>query len=625
MTPASRPDAESPLPNPAGNTDSTAPTPAPTSTPTPTPIRSVTMTTRTPELTYDREPRYRPVGGTVGTGWDGLVESLPTRGVTVAVDGPAVLDWDLFSKEVQRALSVRGAAVRAVDVRRLYAPWEKIVERTAAGPLADDPFYLPLARNPLSDLFDSVLAVEGGGDWVTLVFGPGAAEARHDVLWYADLPKRYAEQAHTEHRGTLLGRADVVGRDLRRLFYVDWPMIDRQRDALAPRVDRWIDTQSPDGPAWLDGAALRDTLRELAGSPVRTRPYFNSTPWGGTWAQRELGFTPPAGNTALGYELMAPESGVLVGEDAAAQVELPFQLLPVLYPEQFLGSDVHRWFGTSFPIRFDYLDTADGGNLSLHLHPKDAYMREHFGYPYTQHETYYMTAVSGTSQVYLGLREDADPDAFRAAVEASTRGAEMDVAAHVNTFTAEQGQLFTIPAGTPHASGAGNVVLEVSATPYLYSLRFYDWQRLDAEGNPRPLAHEHAFANLDTVRTGASVARDLVRRPAVLRTGEGWREVVVGALDEMFYEVRRVELDAGALAEDDTADTFHILNVVEGDGVLVETEQGSHPLARFETLTVPAAAGAYRLRAVGTEPVKVVKSLVVRAPESHRESPTAGD
>ncbi|MER8046713.1 class I mannose-6-phosphate isomerase [Streptomyces sp. NPDC094032] len=595
---------------PTTTTDSPLPT---------TPARSVPMTSNTPELTYDREPRYRPVGGTVGTGWDGLVASLPTRGVTVAVDGPAVLDWDLLAKEVLRALSVRGAAVRAVDVRRLYAPWEKIVERTASGPLADDPFYLPLARNPLSDLFDSALAVEGGGDCVTLVFGPGAAEARHDVLWYADLPKRYSERAHTEHRGALLGRADgVVGRDLRRLFYVDWPMIDRHRDALAPRVDRWIDTQSPDGPAWLDGAVLRQTLRDLAGGPVRTRPYFNSTPWGGTWAERELGFTPPAGNTALGYELMAPESGVLVGEDASAQVELPFQLLAVLHPERLLGADVHRWFGTSFPIRFDYLDTADGGNLSLHCHPRDAYMREHFGYPYTQHETYYMTAVSGTSQVYLGLREDADPAAFRAEVEASARGAEMDVTAHVNAFTAERGQLFMIPAGTPHASGAGNVVLEVSATPYLYSLRFYDWQRMDAEGNPRPLAYEHALANLDTARTGAAVARDLVQRPAELRTGEGWREVVVGALPEMFYEVRRMELDAGAVAEDDTADTFHILNVVEGDGVLVETAHGSHPLARFETLTVPAATGAYRLRAVGDQPVKVVKSLVVRAPESHR-------
>ncbi|MEU8763541.1 hypothetical protein [Streptomyces sp. NPDC048659] len=576
----------------------------------------------TPELTYDREPRYRPSGGAVGTGWDGLVAPLPTRGVTVAVDGPAVLDWDLLAKEVRRALAARGAAVRVVDVRRLYAPWEKIVERTASGPGADDPFYLPLADNPLSDLFDSALAVEGGSDCVTLVVGPGAAEARHDVLWYADLPKRYAERAHTERRGALLGRADTVGRDFRRLFHVDWPMIDRHRDALAPRVERWIDTQSPEGPAWLDGSTLRATLAELAGAPVRTRPYFNSTPWGGTWGRDELGFTPQAGNTALGYELMAPESGVLLGEDAGAQVEVPFQLLPVLHPERFLGADVHGWFGTSFPIRFDYLDTADGGNLSLHLHPKDAYMRARFGYPYTQHETYYMTAVREGSQVYLGLREEFDPAAFRADVEASTRGAEMDVAAHVNAFDAEQGRLFMIPAGTPHASGAGNVVLEVSATPYLYSLRFYDWQRMDAEGNPRPLAYEHAFANLDTGRRGDAVARDLVQRPAVLRGGEGWREVVVGALPEMFYEVRRVELDAAATAVDDTAGAFHILNVVEGDGVLIESAHGTHPLARFETLTVPAATGAYRLRAVGDAPVKVVKSLVVRAPESHREATT---
>lgn len=564
---------------------------------------------------YDRNPRYRPTGGDVHSGWSGLAEGVAARGTTIAVDGPAALDWELFAKRVRTAFEERGAQVRMVDVRGSYASWEKIVEQTASGPLADDPFLLPLAAHAMADLFDEVPAVEGGADAVTVLYGPGASETAHDHLWYADLPKRFAETAHTERRGPLLGRPGFRGRDLRRLFYVDWPMTDLHRDAIAPRVARWIDTQEPERPAWIDGTTLRATLAARADAPVRTRPFFNSTPWGGTWAQDELGFNTDSPNTALGYELIAPEAGILVGESASAQVELPFQLMVALHPQAVLGRRVHDWFGTSFPIRFDYLDTIGGGNLSLHLHPRADYMREWFAGPYTQHETYYMTAVTEGSQVYLGLRDGTDADAFRADVEAAQLGTAMDVEKHVNTFTAEQGRLYMIPAGTPHASGAGNLVLEVSATPYLYSLRFYDWQRMDAEGNPRPIAYEHGLANLDTGRTGAAVARDLVQQPRTLRGGEGWHEEVIGALDEMFYEVRRMVVAPGAAAEDDTEDTFHILNVSEGAGVLIETARGTHPLAFAETLTVPAAVGAYRLRAIGDDPVTVVKSLVVRAPE----------
>ncbi|NGN64947.1 hypothetical protein G5C51_13695, partial [Streptomyces sp. A7024] len=86
---------------------------------------------------------------------------------------------------------------------------------------------------------------------------------------------------------------------------------------------------------------------------------------------------------------------------------------------------------------------------------------------------------------------------------------------------------------------------------------------------------------------------------------------LLGALEEMFYEVRRIALDAGAVADDDTDGRFHVLNVVEGEGVVIETAAGDrHALSYAETLTVPAAVGAYTLRAVGGGPVKVVKALV---------------
>lgn len=562
---------------------------------------------------YRLDPHYPPAPGAVLTaGWAALAAQLPAGPAVVAVEGPPSVDWETLSAALLRELRERGTAVRVLDVTEHYAPPAEVRRRTVRPADADDPYFCRLAENPVGDLFDRIPEVTRPDEGLLLVHGPGAALVRHDVLWYADVPKRHAEAAAAARTaGANLGLPGLPS-DLRRLFYVDWPMLDRHRDALAGRLDGWLDVQDPAHPVLLDGEGMRATLGALARRPVRTRPFFNSTPWGGHWAQRELGFGTDARNTALGYELIAPEAGILVGDAPQARAEVPFQLMCVLYPREVLGDEVHARFGTSFPIRFDYLDTVGGGNLSVHCHPRERYMRERFGWSYTQHETYYLMAGGPDARVFLGLREDADVARFRTEVEeAASKGVPMTPEDHVMTFPAERGRLYMIPAGTPHASGAGNLVLEISATPYLYSLRFYDWLRPDADGNPRPLPYEHGFANLETGRRGAAVARDLVQEPRTVRTGDGWREEVVGALAEMFYEVRRFVLDEGAVARDDTAGRFHVLNVVEGEGVVVETEAGdTHPLAHAETLTVPAAVGGYRLRAVGGGPVKVVKALV---------------
>jgi hypothetical protein len=79
----------------------------------------------------------------------------------------------------------------------------------------------------------------------------------------------------------------------------------------------------------------------------------------------------------------------------------------------------------------------------------------------------------------------------------------------------------------------------------------------------------------------------------------------------MFFEVHRLALQPGAAAAGATSGRFHVLNVVEGDGVLVETAGGrAHSLAYAETLLVPAAVGGYTLRAAGTSPARLVKAFV---------------
>ncbi len=437
-----------------------------------------------------------------------------------------------------------------------------------------------------------------------LVFGPGAALVPHDELWYADVAKRHALAAVQRGDASNVGQGAGASGTEQRLLFVDWPLLDRHKRALLPRIHRYLDLGQPEEPLWLDGDALRRTLSHLARRPFRTVPTFLPGPWGGQWLRGELGIETDAPNLAWSYELIAPEASILVGG-----LEVGFDLLVAGNREAMLGLEVAARFGYSFPIRFDYLDTLEGGHLSIQCHPSSEYVHETFGLSYTQDETYYVMHTTPGAKLFLGLREDAEVETFERDARAALAGRAFEPERYLQLQDAEQHRLYLIPAGTPHASGAGNVVLEISATPYLYTLRFYDWLRRDLAGMLRPVHLEHAFANLDSSRRGAAVRRDLIQEPAVVRSGAGWEELELGRLPELFYAVHR--LDFHDAVDDDTAGRFHVLNLVEGEEIVVEPTAGpSHSLAYAETIVIPAAVGPYRLRRVDGPPAKVIKAFV---------------
>ncbi|MFE9064788.1 class I mannose-6-phosphate isomerase [Streptomyces violaceusniger] len=596
---------------------------------------------------YDPTPCYPVLADAVAVGWADAAGTLPKGTRVLAVDGPAVLDWAAVAAGLRAAFDDRRTPVEFADVRTAVRDWETVRRLTDSEELRGDPDFARLAGGDLADLMDpralAALADPGEGgaggsglgesrpgeggagedsaggsglgedDVLRVLLGPGAALADADVLWWADLPKRYAEAAVKHGRGRNLAAPEDEPPTLRRLLYIDWPLLDRHRDHMAGRIDRWIDVTDTVDPTSIGGQALRETCRSLAARPFRTRPTFNSTPWGGHWGQETLGHNPDAENTALGYELIAPESGVLLGDDASRCVEVPFQLVVALSPVDVLGPAVHEMFGTSFPVRFDYLDTVGGGNLSVHCHPRPDDMRDVFGWPYTQHETYYLMRAGDHSKVFLGLREGADVEAFHhSAHAADAHGTPFDIERYVQVFSAEAGQLYLVPAGTPHGSGEGNVVLEVSATPYLYSLRFYDWLRRDAADRQRAVHVEHAFRNLDPARSGEAVARELVQSPRPLSAGDGWREELLGALPAMFFQVHRIAVEPGSTAEQETDGRFHVLTVVDGQGAVITTAAGHrHSVHYAETIAVPASVASYRVHNQGPEPVRLVKAQVV--------------
>src|SRR5690606_12404200 len=140
-----------------------------------------------------------------------------------------------------------------------------------------------------------------------------------------------------------------------------------------------------------------------------------------------------------------------------------------------------------------------------------------------QDETYYIMDCKQGANVYLGFQEDIDPDQFRDALQDSVKNDHvLPVEQYIQRFPSKKHGLYLIPNGTVHSSGKNNLVLEISATPYIFTFKMYDWLQKDGQGKNRPINIEHAFNNLDFQRKGARIAREFISTPKIFKQGLDW-------------------------------------------------------------------------------------------------------
>ncbi len=564
---------------------------------------------------YDKQPvvAVPGLGGACRSGWPAVTATLRAEFARRRGAGPrlvvAVECYPGLLDEVERELRAGLGAEHLLPTRDVFLPPERVDTLCAPWLGGDDPLWGQLAPLSLADFLDPARLPAWRATLERLtgtlvVFGPGALLAcTPDLVIYADMPRW---EGQLRQRRGLVDNLGVRNRGLKpglqykRSFFVDWRVCDRLKQATLARWDYLLDTTLPGDPRLLGGDALRAGLDLAARRPFRVVPFFDPAPWGGRWMQRVCGLDPAVPNFGWCFDCVPEENSLLLGYGDTT-VEMPALNLVFHRPRELLGAAVHGRFGPEFPIRFDFLDTMGGGNLSLQVHPTAAYALEQFGLAYTQDESYYLLDAGAGAAVYLGLRTGADPRAFVADLAtAQAGGPPFDADRYVNRWPARKHDHFLIPAGTVHCSGSQAMVLEISATPYIFTFKLWDWSRPGLDGLPRPISIERGRAVIRWERDTAWTAAELVNRVTPVAEGAGWREERTGLHALEFIETRRHWFTG--TAPHDTHATVNVLNLVEGAEAVVESPGGA--FAPFvvhyaETFIVPAAVGPYTIRPHG--------------------------
>ena len=506
-----------------------------------------------------------------------------------------------------------------IDTKSAFLP-DTEIKQMVFPDVTDDRVFGFMTRLNLEDFFDpnkihdlnEIIERTSG---VVIIAGIGASILRKDwdILIYADMARWEIQLRMRRNEVNNLG---INNKELdisslyKQAYFVDWRVCDIQKKKTMRKWNYILDTNTKFLPKMISGKTYLDGLSLTNKQPFSVVPFFDPGVWGGQWMKEVCNLDKSKANYAWCFNCVPEENSLLLqfGDDL---FETPSVNLVFYEPAQLLGEAVYGRFGDEFPIRFDFLDTMGGGNLSLQVHPLTDYIQEKFGLNYTQDESYYMMDVEEEAVVYLGTKESTIPADMIADLKIAEQGEILfNAEKYIEVWPVKKHDHFLIPAGTIHCSGKGSMVLEISATPYIFTFKLWDWGRLGMDGNPRPINIEHGEKVIDWSRTTSWTKENLVNQVIPVAKGDGWLEEKTGLHEREFIETRRHWFTKKV--DHNTNGGVNVICLIEGSQAIVESPANAFEpfIANYaETFIIPAQIGEYTIRPFGESIGKEIGTL----------------
>lgn len=444
------------------------------------------------------------------------------------------------------------------------------------------------------------------------VIGVGASDVfSPDLLIYADITRWEIQLRFKKSLGNWMGyKENSFSEKLKRAYYFEWPAADARKEALLEKCDYYADMTKDENPKFISVPDLQKILKEFTQQPFRLVPYFDPGVWGGFWLQEKFDADKEKVNLAWSFDGV-PEENSILADVNGTEIEMPAQNLVMMFSKELLGNRVLGRFGKDFPIRFDYLDTMGGQNLSLQVHPTFDYAYRNFGAKYTQDESYYILDCKEDAHVYLGVKNGVKKEELVEALEEAQRTGKFDDEKFINSIPAKKHDHFLIPGGTIHSAGENCVVLEISSTPNRFTFKLWDWGRLDLDGKPRPISIQHGKQVINSAFDEDFAESQLYNATAIIQQSSDLLEERTGLHELEAIETRRLTFSKEI--GQSTDGSVNMLNLVEGNHIRVlSPEKDFEPFDVYygETFIIPESVKEYGLVSADGSEVKVMKAYI---------------
>lgn len=565
------------------------------------------------EVNYDKYPKIS-VQGRAWQGYEAIVKEIKNQ--IHKDDFVIVLDYyhgvdeeELWNQFIQplNADHIIPSEQAKIDEKEL---WPMIAHE-----VSDDRVFGSMSTRKLKEFFHNDKLEELRKEiesyhGLTIVYGIGSSLiTQGDLLIYGDIDRweiqlRY--RAGMTNWGVDNSDEDIL-RKYKRGYFLEWRVFDRHKIETFKHADYILDLNVRKDPKMIDKESFDSMMSTFSKRPFRLIPYFDEGIWGGRWMEEVCGLTHKKYNYAWCFDGV-PEENAIRADFDGIEVEFPAMDLVKTQPVSLLGKKVFSRFGAEFPIRFDFLDTMDGGNLSLQVHPLTEYIHDQFGMSYTQDESYYILDAQEGAHVYLGVKEGVTKETLIPALKRAETGDEIfDDSKYINSFPVKKHDHILIPGGTIHCSGSGTMVLEISATPYIFTFKLWDWGRVGLDGKPRPINVDRGAENIQFDRTTSWCQKNLVSPIEELEHREHLKVEKTGLHELEFIETKRYWFDEKTIFE--CEESVNMLNLIEGEEVKITSLHGEfepYVVHYAETFIVPESVKEYAIEPYGKSEGKTV-------------------
>jgi mannose-6-phosphate isomerase class I len=553
------------------------------------------------------------------------------RNCVLGFDGFLGVAWEQIISPLKEFLSRFTEKVEIIDINLCInksAQIEKLLKKS----LESDIHFGYVFEGTLDNFFNITLLTElqkkiellkkekTSNPLVVICFGTGSAIAKlrtyYDLLFYVDITREQLLNRFENGTAHVLGRTGnglSGSKLLKRLHYVDYQILKIHKRYIFKYIDYYIEQNQVDKPKLFPRAVYNRVLSEMSQSPLRLKPIYIMRVWGGQYLKKIRDLPESMTGCSFSLELVAAEQVMRIRiEDTIT--EIPFLNLVLQQPRNLLGVHCIRKFGVYFPLTSNYDDTYKGGSLAIQVHPDTKYMRKKFNEMMRHDESYYIVKSWPGARTYHGLTDEADlNELYELCAEAEKNKKSFDYNKYINSWSSNSGDLFLLPAGTIHASGENQLVLEMdmdgSKNGTEYTFHLYDYLRTDLDGNLRSIHLDHAFNVIKPHFRKRWVGKYLKQHPRLLRSGKLWAEYLLGKRRDMSYEIHRIEFFR--TFEGDTKGKFHVLTLVEGKRALIQCRdnpQRQFEIGFTETVIIPACVGSYLITNLGSnEQCKLTK------------------